>query len=237
MNHFLLMLQSNMPDVQNMTDAVMSTVAAPGKITLWSMALKGGWIMGLLALLLVLALYISIERYISLRNAMRADTDNHFMGNIRECIHTDNIDKARTLAKSTNTPLGRMISKGLSRLGRPLTDIQAAIENEGQLEVARLEKGVSLVATVASLGPMLGFLGTVTGMVTAFQDMAHAGNNIDISVLATGIYEAMVTTIGGLIVGIIAYFLYNLLVTRINKVVFTLEARATEFMDLLHEPA
>ena len=220
-----------------MTDAVMSTVAAPGKITLWSMALKGGWIMGLLALLLVLALYISIERYISLRNAMRADTDNHFMGNIRECIHTDNIDKARTLAKSTNTPLGRMISKGLSRLGRPLTDIQAAIENEGQLEVARLEKGVSLVATVASLGPMLGFLGTVTGMVTAFQDMAHAGNNIDISVLATGIYEAMVTTIGGLIVGIIAYFLYNLLVTRINKVVFTLEARATEFMDLLHEPA
>lgn len=219
---------------------VMAEAAAavhPEKITLWSMALKGGWIMLVLAVLLVLALYVSIERYLALRGAMQAETDDSFMDNIRQCIHTDNIDNARSLAKQTGTPLGRMISKGLSRLGRPLTDIQAAIENEGQLEVARLEKGVSLVATVASLGPMIGFLGTVTGMVTAFQDMAHAGNNIDISILATGIYEAMVTTIGGLIVGIIAYFLYNLLVTRINKVVFTLEARATEFMDLLHEPA
>ena len=182
-------------------------------------------------------MYISIERYLTLRTAMREELDNNFMNSIRNCIHTDDIDKARSLAKQTDTPIGRMISKGLSRLGRPLTDIQAAIENEGQLEVARMEKGISLVATVASLGPMLGFLGTVTGMVTAFQDMAHAGNNIDISILATGIYEAMVTTIGGLIVGIIAYFLHNLLVTRINKVVFTLEARATEFMDLLHEPA
>jgi biopolymer transport protein ExbB len=130
-----------------------------------------------------------------------------------------------------------MVDKGLSRLGRPLSDIQAAIENEGKLEVARLEKRVSLVATVASLGPMIGFLGTVTGMVTCFQDMAFAGNNIDISVLATGMYEAMVTTIGGLIVGIICYFLYNILVTRINKVVLDIEVRATEFMDLLHEPA
>lgn len=235
MTNIFLMIQSDMAAVQNVADTVMT--AAPTKITFWSLALKGGWIMGLLALLLILALYISIERYLSLRNAMRAETDDSFMDNIRECIHSDKIDNARALAKQTDTPLGRMINKGLSRLGRPLTDIQAAIENEGQLEVARLEKGVSLVATVASLGPMLGFLGTVTGMVTAFQDMAHAGNNIDISVLATGIYEAMVTTIGGLIVGIIAYFLYNLLVTRISKVVFTLEARATEFMDLLHEPA
>ena len=130
-----------------------------------------------------------------------------------------------------------MINKGFSRLGRPLPDIQAAIENEGKLEVANLEKRVSLVATVASLGPMLGFLGTVTGMITAFQDMAHAGNNISIQTLSGGISTAMVTTVGGLIVGIICYFLYNLLVTRVNKVVFELEVRANEFMDLLHEPA
>ena len=235
MFNILLTIQSDMSAVQTVADTMMT--AAPEKITLWSLALKGGWIIGLLTLLLILALYISIERYLSLRTAMRDDIDNSFMDSIRECIHTDDVDKARMLAKETDTPIGRMISKGLSRLGRPLTDIQAAIENEGQLEVARMEKGISLVATVASLAPMLGFLGTVTGMVTAFQDMAHAGNNIDISILATGIYEAMVTTIGGLIVGIIAYFLHNLLVTRINKVVFTLEARATEFMDLLHEPA
>ncbi len=110
-------------------------------------------------------------------------------------------------------------------------------KNEGKIEVARMEKGVTLIATVASLGPMIGFLGTVTGMVTAFQDMAHAGNNIEISILATGIYEAMVTTVGGLIVGIIGYLLYNLLVSRINDVVNELEIRSTEFMDLLHEPA
>ena len=238
MMHFLLMIQSDMAAVQTAAENMMTTApVAPEKITFLSLALKGGWIMALLMLLLILALYISIERYITLRKTMKADTDDYFMSRIRECIHGDNIEQARTLAKQTDTPLGRMINKGLSRLGRPLTDIQAAIENEGQLEVSRMEKGISLVATVASLGPMLGFLGTVTGMVTAFQDMAHAGNNIDISVLATGIYEAMVTTIGGLVVGIIAYFLHNVLVTRISKVVFTLEARATEFMDLLHEPA
>ena len=159
-------------------------------------------------------------------------------GNARIDVHGEgDVDGARSLSKSTNSPLARMVDKGLSRLGRPLSDIQAAIENEGKLEVARLEKRVSLVATVASLGPMIGFLGTVTGMVTCFQDMAFAGNNIDISVLATGMYEAMVTTIGGLIVGIICYFLYNVLVTRINKVVLDIEVRATEFMDLLHEPA
>ena len=159
------------------------------------------------------------------------------MERIRQYVHEGNVEEARTLAKATATPLGRMISKGFSRLGRPLPDIQAAIENEGQLEVANLEKHVSLVATVASLGPMIGFLGTVVGMISAFQEMAYAGNNIDIQMLASGIYMAMVTTVGGLIVGIICYFLHNILVNRINKVVFELEVRANEFMDLLHEPA
>jgi biopolymer transport protein ExbB len=190
-----------------------------------------------LLLMLALAIYIAVERYLALRQAVNESEDDLFMNNIREYIHKGDVDGARALSKQTNSPLARMIDKGLSRLGRPLSDIQTAIENEGKLEVARLEKRVSLVATVASLGPMIGFLGTVTGMVTCFQDMAHAGNNIDINTLATGMYQAMVTTIGGLIVGIICYFLYNVLVTRINKVVLDIEVRASEFMDLLHEPA
>jgi biopolymer transport protein ExbB len=230
------MIQADQANVQTTIDTA-AAVDSPERITLWQMALNGGWIMIVLAVLLAMAIYIAVERYLALRQALNAENDNLFMNSIREYIHKGDVDSARSLSKKTNSPLARMVDKGLSRLGRPLSDIQAAIENEGKLEVARLEKRVSLVATVASLGPMIGFLGTVTGMVTCFQDMAHAGNNIEINTLATGMYQAMVTTIGGLIVGIICYFLYNVLVTRINKVVLDIEVRATEFMDLLHEPA
>ncbi len=230
------MIQDGMSDVQTAVDTAAAT-AAPERITLWNMALNGGWIMLVLLFMLALAIYIAVERYLALRQAVKEEDDDLFMNNIREYIHKGDVDGARSLSKQTNSPLARMVDKGLSRLGRPLSDIQAAIENEGKLEVARLEKKVSLVATVASLGPMVGFLGTVTGMVTCFQDMSHAGNNIEIATLATGMYQAMVTTIGGLIVGIICYFLYNVLVTRINKVVLDIEVRASEFMDLLHEPA
>lgn len=232
----ILLIQDGMSDVQTAVDSAVAT-AAPERITLWNMALNGGWIMLVLLLMLALAIYIGVERYLALRQAINEETDDQFMNNIREYIHKGDVEGARSLSKQTNSPLARMVDKGLSRLGRPLSDIQAAIENEGKLEVARLEKRVSLVATVASLGPMVGFLGTVTGMVTCFQDMSHAGNNIEIATLATGMYQAMVTTIGGLIVGIICYFLYNILVTRINKVVLDIEVRASEFMDLLHEPA
>lgn len=232
----ILMIQDGMSDMQTAVDTAAAT-AAPERITLWNMALNGGWIMLVLLLMLALAIYIAVERYLALRQAVKEEDDDQFMNNIREYIHKGDVDGARALSKQTNSPLARMVDKGLSRLGRPLSDIQAAIENEGKLEVARLEKKVSLVATVASLGPMVGFLGTVTGMVTCFQDMSHAGNNIEIATLATGMYQAMVTTIGGLIVGIICYFLYNILVTRINKVVLDIEVRASEFMDLLHEPA
>ena len=236
MNPFL-MIQADMAETQVAIDSLKAAAAPVERISPWQMAMNGGWIMIVLALLLALAIYIAVERYLALRQAVKAEDDDLFMNNIREYIHKGDVDGARALSKQTNSPLARMVDKGLSRLGRPLSDIQAAIENEGKLEVARLEKRVSLVATVASLGPMIGFLGTVTGMVTCFQDMAFAGNNIEINTLATGMYQAMVTTIGGLIVGIICYFLYNVLVTRINKVVLDIEVRATEFMDLLHEPA
>ena len=236
MNKHLLLLQAD-PTAAIDTLAGAAVTSSTERVTLWDMALNGGWIMLLLALLLVLAIYIFIERYLTLNGALKGKEDNEFMERIRQYVHEGNVDGARQLAKDTATPLGRMISKGFSRLGRPLPDIQAAIENEGQLEVANLEKHVSIVATVASLGPMIGFLGTVVGMIQAFQEMAYAGNNIDIQMLASGIYTAMVTTVGGLIVGIVCYVLNNLLVNRINNVVFELEVRANEFMDLLHEPA
>lgn len=222
--------------VGNEANVAVENAITTEKIPIMDLALQGGWVMLVLLALLILAVYISVERYLALSNALKDDS-SQFMNNIRSYIHKGDIEGARALSKSTDSPIARMIDKGLSRLGRPLNDIQTAIENVGKLEVANLEKRISLVATVSSLGPMLGFLGTVTGMVTAFFDMANAGNNIDIQVLSSGIYEAMVTTVGGLIVGIIGYFLYNVLVTRINKVVFLLEARAMEFMDLLHEPA
>lgn len=235
----ILLIQNEVQAAAQAVNDTMSQVAqaaTPEKLSVLKMAVSGGWIMIVLAVLLILALYIAIDRYLALNHAIKDDSSD-FMNKISLYIHEGNIEEARKLAKSTNSPIARMIDKGLSRLGRPLNDIQAAIENVGKLEVAKLEKRVSLVATVASLGPMLGFLGTVTGMVRAFFDMANAGNNIEIGILAGGIYEAMVTTVGGLIVGIICYFLYDLLVNDINKVVFELEARTMEFMDLLHEPA
>lgn len=177
--------------VGNDTNVAVENAITTEKIPIMDLALQGGWVMLVLLALLILAVYISVERYLALSNALKDDS-SQFMNNIRNYIHKGDIEGARALSKSTDSPIARMIDKGLSRLGRPLNDIQTAIENVGKLEVANLEKRISLVATVSSLGPMLGFLGTVTGMVTAFFDMANAGNNIDIQVLSSGIYEAMV---------------------------------------------
>jgi biopolymer transport protein ExbB len=208
---------------------------APASLSVFDLALKGGWIMFPIALCSVIAVYVFVERYLVISRA--SVNDKNFMNNIREFIHAGKLDSAISLCQHNESPIARMIEKGLSRIGRPLNDINTAIENVGNLEVSKLEKGVTGLATIAGAAPMLGFLGTVTGMVRAFYDMAAAGNNIDIQLLSSGIYEAMVTTVAGLIVGIIAYVFYNLIVSRIEKVVFLLEARALEFMDLLHEPA
>jgi biopolymer transport protein ExbB len=220
---------------QTATEVVQEVESTQAELNIFELATKGGWIMIVLAILLVVAIYIFVERFLALRKALKEDTN--FMDNVKNCIHSGDLEGAKNLTRSNPTPIGRMIDKGLSRLGRPLNDINQAIENVGKLEVAQLESGVSMVGTIAALGPSLGFLGTVTGMVKAFFDMSTAGNNIDIQLLSGGIYEAMVTTVGGLIVGIIANFLYSILVGQINKVIFMLEARTMEFMDLLHEPA
>jgi biopolymer transport protein ExbB len=158
------------------------------------------------------------------------------MNRIRDYIHEGKIDNALTLCQSYTNPVSRMIEKGIQRIGRPLSDIVSAIENVGKLEIYQLEKGLPTLATVAGGAPMIGFLGTVMGMIRAFYDMSMAGNNIDVTLLSRGIYTALVTTVAGLIVGIIAYFAYNYLVARVEKVVNKLEANSTEFMDLLNEP-
>ena len=205
------------------------------RISLMDLVMKGGWIMAVLGLMSVISVYIFVERYLVISKNSRED--KNFMNMIRDNIHDGKIDTAKDLCKREDTPIARMIDKGLSRIGKPLSDIDTAIENVGNLEVSRLEKNTAALATIASTAPMLGFLGTVIGMIIAFYDMSMAGNNIDIQLLSSGIYQAMITTVGGLIVGIIAYVLYNVLVAKIEKLVFLLGARASEFMDVLNEPA
>ena len=198
-------------------------------------AVNSLWIIIPLILMLAFAIYFFVKKWLVVNRA--SQEDGNFMNNIRDFIHDGKLDSAVALCRSTNNPTARMIDKGLSRLGRPLEDIRTAIENEGNLEVARLEKGVSALATIAAVAPMLGFLGTVVGMVGAFHNMAADPNNFNIGTLSSGIYTAMITTVGGLIVGIVALVLHNILISRISNVVYMLEVRTTEFMDLLHENA
>lgn len=214
-----------------------SDVAVPTEtqINVIDLAFKGGWIMIVLLALSLLAIYIFIQRFIVIRRAGKEDET--FMNRIKDYIHDGKIDSALSLCRTTDTPSARMIEKGISRLGRPMNDVLVAIENVGNLEVAKLERGFPIIATTAAGAPMLGFLGTVTGMVRAFFDMANAGTNVDVALLSGGIYEALVTTVGGLIVGIIALFAYNYLVSQVDNVVNKMEARTMEFMDLLNEPA
>ncbi len=205
-------------------------------INLFTMAQYGGWIMIVLAILLAWAVYIFIERMVVISAAGK--DDKTFMDRIRDFIHDGDIDSAMKLSRTADTPASRMIEKGITRIGRPMQDVQVAVENVGNLEVAKLEKGLVIMATIAAGAPMLGFLGTVLGMVQTFYNMAqNASGIIEMSALSEGMYQAMVTTIGGLIVGILAMFAYNFLVARIDRVIRNLEAKTLEFMDLMNEPA
>ena len=203
------------------------------KMNLWEMTTKGGWIMLLLAILSVVCFYIFFERLMVLKKARQIDAS--FMDRIRDYVQNGEVKSAINFCRVTGSPIANMIEKGLERLGRPAADVRASIDNAGNLEVAKLEKGLSIMATISSGAPMIGFLGTVLGMVRAFWEMANAGNNIDIQLLATGIYQAMVTTVGGLIVGIIAMFAYNYLVSRVDSVTNWLEAQTLSFMDLIKD--
>ncbi|MCM1036700.1 MAG: MotA/TolQ/ExbB proton channel family protein [Bacteroides sp.] len=203
--------------------------------SLWNLCLEGGWIMIPLALLAIVCIYVFVERLIVIRSASR--TDDTFMKRIRDYVHQGELESALNLCRNTRTPLGRLIEKGITRIGRPMNDVLVAIENTGNLEIATLSKGLPWLATTAAGAPMLGFLGTVIGMVQAFYSIANSGTAAQIGTFAGGIYTALTTTVAGLIVGIAALFAYNFLVARINKVMKLMEARTMEFMDLLNEPA
>lgn len=214
--------------------ALFQPAAAVGaSLSAWELAVEGGPVMIPIVLLSLIGMYIFIERMIRIGNATR--NDEEFMNNIRDFMKNDRLDSALSLCQNTQSPLAHMIGKGLQRLEQSPSEINAAIENIGSLEVSKLEKNIAMMGTIAGGAPMLGFLGTVSGMVKAFYDMSVAGNNLTLQLLSSGIYQALITTIAGLIVGILAYFGYNLLVNRIKKIVFGLQVRATEFMDLLHE--
>ena len=230
--------------VAALADSLMQApeTAAPAPVqptqmseSLFSMFTMGGPLMWVLLALSILAVYIIGRKWWTIRNASKIDP--HFMQDIRDYMNDSKTMSAITLCRRYDNPVARMIETGIHRMGRPMADIQSAIENIGNVEVARLEKGLPILASIAGGAPMIGFLGTVLGMVQAFFNMSKAGNNIDITLLSGGIYTAMLTTVGGLIVGIIAYFGYNWLTSQINDLVYKMESSTMEFIDIaLNEP-
>jgi biopolymer transport protein ExbB len=197
-------------------------------------SLAGQIIIGVLFLLLIVAIYIYFERLFAIKEASKVDAN--FMNQIKDHVSKGKIDSAQLLCAQANTPVSRLITKGISRIGKPLEDINTAIENAGRLEIYGLEKNVSVLATISGAAPMIGFLGTVIGMILSIFEIANSGGQIDIKLLADGLYTAMTTTVGGLIVGIVAYIAYNHLVVKTNKVVYQMEANSVEFLDHLNEP-
>ena len=201
------------------------------ELSILELASKGGWIMIVLAVLSVVAVYIFVERFLAIRRAGK--DDKLFMDRIRDYVKNGDVKSAINFCRVTNTAAARMIERGISRIGKPAAEIQTAIENTANLEIATMEKRLPVLATIAGGAPMIGFLGTVIGMVEAFWQMSHAGGNIDISLLSGGIYQAMITTVGGLAVGIVALFGYNYLVAKIDGVVNEIEAKSLTFMDII----
>lgn len=203
-------------------------------MSLGQLFMAGGWLMWPLLLLGGVTVFIFVERFVAIRKASKVDPN--FMNRIRDLISEGKMNSAVNLCKRTNTPIARMVVKGIERIGRPMSDVQTAIENVANLEVSKLETGLPYLATIAGGAPMIGFLGTVLGMVRAFMNLSQAGGTVDMSLLSNGMYVAMVTTVAGLIVGIPAYFGYNYLVARIERLVFRMEANSIAFMDILNQP-
>jgi biopolymer transport protein ExbB len=229
MKHILLQITEAVPS------AITSAPPVGESQSLFDLALKGGLIMIPLIILSIMAVYLTVERYISIKKSSKLDAN--FMANIKDLVLNGNIKGAKALCERTNSPIARILEKGISRIGKPLQNIDVSIQNAGNLEINKLEKGMPTLATISGAAPMIGFLGTVTGMVTAFYNMSQAGNNLTVSLLAGGIYEALVTTVTGLIIGIFAYVAYNQLTSMIGNIIHQMEASSVAFIDLLQEPA
>ena len=222
--------------IQTITDSINLPVVEEKTLSIIDLISSGGTggtiIMSSLGILSIVAVYILFERYSAIKKA--SQEDENFFKSIRNFVEAKDIEAAKTLCRNTDNPIARMIEKGVNRIDKPMTDISAAIENQAKLEIYKMENNLANLATIAGAAPMIGFLGTVIGMIVAFHEMASAGGNIDVEMLSKGIYTAMVTTVAGLVVGIIAYISYNYLVSKVDKVVFQLEAKTTDFLDILH---
>ncbi len=234
------MLSTNFQDqVTDATNVATDPEAVEKTLSVIELIVSGGTagqiIIALLFLLLIMAVYIYFERIFALKEASKIDSN--FMNQIKDYVTNGKIESAQNLCSTANTPVSRLVGKGISRIGKPLADINTAIENAGRLEVYSLEKNVSVLATISGAAPMIGFLGTVVGMILSIFEIANSGGSIDIKTLADGLYTAMTTTVGGLIVGIVAYIAYNHLVVKTDKMVYQMEANSLEFLDLLNEPS
>jgi biopolymer transport protein ExbB len=228
------MLNALLLQITPVSAAVMpSATKAPESISLFDFIIKGGPIMIPIAILSAIAIYIFIERYLTIKKASKVD--DNFMNTIRDYMHSGNISAAKTLCKSTNTPIARMVEKGISRIGKPIKEIEGAIENIGKLEVHKLEKNLSILGIIAGIAPMFGFVGTIMGVIKIFYNIAQA-DNISIGLIAGGLYQKMITSASGLIIGIFAYVGYHYLAIMTDKVIFKMESNAVEFIDLLQEP-
>jgi biopolymer transport protein ExbB len=215
------------------TTAQVTTAAAPKELRFIDLLFSGGWVMIPLLLLFFLALVIFIERYLTIRKASKDETN--LMQQVKESITAGKLDSALAICRSSNTPLGRMLQKGLLRIGRPIKDIEGAIENIGKLEVSKLEKNISILGIVAGIAPMLGFVGTISGVIRIFYNISLT-DNISMGTIAGGLYEKMITSAGGLIIGILAYVAYHVLNIMVDRVILKMETDAVEFIDLLEEP-
>ena len=231
MNPFL-MIQADMAETQTVVDTA-TAAAAPERITLWQMALNGGWIMIVLAVLSLIGIYIFFERFMVLRKAGAKNPS--LLARINDNIKEGDFKSAMKYCKMQGTPISRILAKGVKDYRLDNASIRQALENTAGLEIAALEKGLPVLSTISAVAPMLGFLGTVTGMVQAFWNMSQAGDSIEVSALSGGIYEAMVTTVAGLIVGIIAIFAYNYLVVKVDKVQNAMEADIISFLEIVTE--
>lgn len=232
---FLMFIQSAQDAAGVQLDENGLPIPSEETISIWQLIQDGGWyIMIPLGILSIMAIYIFLERYMAIRKAAKMEKD--FMNKIKDYIHDGKIDAAKKLCEGSNTPVARMLEKGIARIGRPIKDISVSIENTAKLEIFKMEKNLSTLATVAGAAPMIGFLGTVLGMIFTFHAMKISGNGVEISALSGGIMQAMVTTVAGLIIGIVAYIAYNTLVAKIDKVVHMIEVNIIDFLDLLDQP-
>jgi biopolymer transport protein ExbB len=232
------MLLQDSSALQPITDTVTNTINAlqattEQQLSLFELLTKGGWVMIPLAALALLGLVIFFERYITIRKASK--DESQLITQVRSSIKTGNLDSAMAICKSSNTPIGRMLQKGLLRIGRPIKDIEGAIENVGKLEVSKLEKNIGILGIIAGIAPMLGFVGTIIGVITIFHDVSVKGV-IEIGTISGGLYVKMISSASGLIIGIIAYVFYNILNIMVDKVILKMETDAIEFIDLLEEP-